>query len=137
MFRVWYTIGLGAEARQGWLNEQCHRLKHAGGAAVLRELHSLEPQPRSDAARETLRKTLGYFANHVHRMDYPTYLANGWQIGSGPIESSCKRVISHRMKCGGMRWREPGANGVSHLRALYLSDRVCWQSHWAPNHLQT
>ena len=26
-------------------------------------------------------------------MDYPTYQAKGWAIGSGPIESACKTVI--------------------------------------------
>ena len=37
--------------------------------------------------RESVRKVhgevVGYFENHVHRMDYPTYRAKGWAIGSG------------------------------------------------------
>ena len=29
---------------------------------------------------------------------------NGWQIGSGPVESACKTVVGNRLKGGGMRW---------------------------------
>lgn len=40
----------------------------------------------------------------IHR-----YRANGWQIGSGPVESACKTVVANRLKGGGMRlvqrWR--------------------------------
>jgi len=43
----------------------------------------------------------GYFANQAHRMNYPEYLAKGWQIGSGPIESACKMVVGQRLKGAG------------------------------------
>ena len=43
-----------------------------------------------------------YFRNHHHRMDYPSYRARGWQIGSGPVEAACKTVIGQRMKGSGM-----------------------------------
>jgi len=128
-----------AEARQGWLHQQCHRLKHSGGAAVLKELKSLDVTDRTAAVQELHRQQVGYFENHAHRMDYPTYVANGWQIGSGPVEAACKQVVSRRLKSGGMRWSEPGSAALCHLRALYLSDRACWNSHWASNaadHLQ-
>ena len=44
-----------------------------------------------------------YFENQSHRMDYPDYVAKGWAIGSGPVESACKTVIGQRMKGAGMR----------------------------------
>ena len=65
-------------------------------------------------------------------MDYPAYVRNGWQIGSGPVESACKTVVGNRLKGGGMRWGENGADAVCHLRALYLSEPVCWDSFWNP-----
>ena len=58
--------------------------------------------------REAHRQVLGYFANQVHRMDYPAYRAKGWQIGSGSVESACKQV-GHRLKGTGMRWSPEGA----------------------------
>jgi hypothetical protein len=74
-----------------------------------------------------------YFHNHEHRMDYPRYVAQGWQIGSGPVESACKTVVGNRLKGGGMRWGQAGSNAVCHLRALYLSDPPCWDSFWNPS----
>jgi hypothetical protein len=117
-----------AEADRGvW----CHRLKHQGGAAVLAALRGLEVRGR--AARECLQEVVTYFTNQVHRMDYPAYRAKGWCIGSGVVESVCKRVVGQRLKGAGMRWGEDGADAVCHLRALFLSDKGQWEAFWYPN----
>ena len=84
--------GAGTEAAQACHREWSHRLKHEGGRVMLDELHGLAP-PRSGSAREVWEATVTYFENQVHRMDYPAYRAKGWQIGSGPVESACKRVV--------------------------------------------
>lgn len=73
---------------------------------------------------------LGYFRNQVHRMDYPTYEANGWYIGSGAVESACKTVVGQRLKGSGMRWSEPGSHAVCHVRALYRSEHSQWTDFW-------
>jgi hypothetical protein len=118
-----------AEAlRAGW----CHRLKHEGGPAMLEALQALDVRGRK-AARETYAGVLTYFQNQVHRMDYPTYLANGWQIGSGPVESACKTVVGQRLKGGGMRWGADGADAVCHLRALFRSEPSQWDGFWHRN----
>ena len=120
-------------ARQGWLEEVCHRLKHEGGTTVRRCLEALDLSSASLMVREVHRRQVQYFRNQEHRMDYPRYVANGWQIGSGPVESGCKTVVGNRLKGGGMRWGEAGANAVCHLRALYLSEPACWDSFWNPS----
>jgi hypothetical protein len=122
-------------ARQTWLDDVCHRLKHEGGPTVRRWLEQLDLENTPAAVREVHRQQVQYFRNHEHRMDYPTYLRNGWQIGSGPVESACKTVVGNRLKGGGMRWGEDGADAVCHLRALYLSEPCCWDSFWnsSPN----
>jgi hypothetical protein len=124
--------GENEPARQTWLDDLCHRLKHEGGPAVRRRLAELDLATASAAVREVHRQVVGYFRNHEHRMDYPTYVRNGWQIGSGPVESACKTVVGNRLKGGGMRWGEDGSDAVCHLRALYLSESVCWDSFWNP-----
>src|SRR5437763_6364257 len=61
---------------------------------------------RGRAARECPARGTGYFANPVHGMDYPSYLARGRQIGSGPVECAGKTVIGQRRKgvaCAGER----------------------------------
>lgn len=116
--------------RKSWLDAQCPRLKHAGGAAVLDTLEALDVSQRSLAVQEVHRRHVGYFRNNVHRMDYPTYVERGWQIGSGPVESACKTVVGNRLKGGGMRWGEAGADHVCRLRALHLSEPNQWQAFW-------
>jgi hypothetical protein len=108
----------------------CHQLKHEGGASVLAMLKQLESSEACAAARAAHADCLRYFENHQHRMDYPRYLANGWQIGSGPVESACKTVVANRLKGSGMRWGEDGSDAVCHLRALYLSEPGQWEAFW-------
>lgn len=127
--KAWH--GLETEAATTQHQTWAHRLKHEGGQAVLEELRVLSVPPR---ARKVWRETVTYFANQVHRMDYPRYLAKGWQIGSGPVEAGCKIVIGHRLKGAGMRWSQTGSDGVAHLRALFLSERTQWAAYW--NHRQ-
>jgi hypothetical protein len=117
------------DRRQQWMDKACHKLKHKGGSAVLAQLQEmeLEIEPKS---RELHRQTVGYFANHQHKMDYPRYVANGWQIGSGPIESACRTVVGDRLKASGMRWSDEGADGVCHMRALSRSEPDQWDEFW-------
>lgn len=109
-----------------------HRLKHAGGAAVLADLEALDLADRADAVRETHRQLCGYLRNNRHRTDYPTYLDHGWEIGSGEIESACKTIVGHRLKGPGMRWRERGTTALCQLRALFKSERQLWDRYWHP-----
>lgn len=118
-------------AREEWLGLWCHRLKHEGGAAVIEGLRGLKV--RGAAARGALAEVLRYFGNQVHRMDYPRYVAKGWSIGSGPVESACKTVIGQRMKGSGMRWGEDGADQIAHLRALFKSGDRQWDAYWQPS----
>lgn len=109
----------------------CHRLKHEGGAAVLADLKEIDVSGRSGLVREAHRGLLVYFENQAHRMDYPSYRARGWLIGSGPVEAACKQVVGARMKGSGMRWGEAGADAICHLRALFRSEKGQWDAYWA------
>lgn len=109
----------------------CHRLKHEGGEVVLAELGRIDVSSRGATVQEAHRVLLVYFGNQVHRMDYPTYRAKGWLIGSGPVEAACKQVVGQRMKGSGMRWGEAGADAVCHLRALFRSEKSQWDAYWA------
>ncbi len=124
------VFGEGSEEGKKWLDERCHQLKQEGGAAVLAELEALDVSSRSDAVQEAHRCETNYFRNHQHKMDYPRYLANGWQIGSGPVESACKTVVNARLNASGMRWGSPGSDALCHLRALYLSEPTQWHAFW-------
>lgn len=118
-----------AAAAEALTGHWCHRLKHEGGAAVLAALGELATGGWSAAQREAHRELLGYVGNQAHRMDYPAYVAKGWQIGSGPVEAACK-LVGQRLKGAGMRWGEQGADTVCRLRALYRSEASQWDAFW-------
>ena len=113
------------------LADWCHTLKHAGGQCLLRVLEKLKRHRMTEEARVEHDKVRTYFRNHVERMKYPEYVREGWQIGSGSIESACKTVVNQRLCLGGMRWSEAGSDAVAHLRALYRSDPDQWDGFWA------
>jgi hypothetical protein len=121
-------------ARQAWLREATGVLYERGGEALLAWLRVLTLPPRTAApVHEELRKLIGYFESNRHRTDYPTYRANGWDIGSGPTEAGCK-IIGERLKGSGMRWVEEGAATVAALRALYVSGGHVWDGFWSQAH---
>lgn len=65
---------------------------------------------------------LGYFTNHQARLDYPTYLREGWPIGSGAVEGACKYLVTDRFKGTGMRWNLATAEPLPRARAALLTN---------------
>lgn len=107
-----------------------HTMKHEGGQRILEIIEELPIPPRKRVLKEKRAEVINYFQNNVHRMDYPRYVANGWSIGSGAVESACKTVVGQRLKLAGMRWREYGTDSMCHIRALYKSEQSQWQAFW-------
>ena len=118
------------DARQQQTQAWCHTLKHEGGESLLQELEAQDMSRASPQTVEAHRLLLGYVRNNQHRMDYPKYISQGWQIGSGMVEAACKTVVCQRLKESGMRWREPGTTALSQLRALYKSEPKLWKNYW-------
>ncbi len=61
-------------------------------------------------------------------MQYPTYQADGWPIGSGIVESGNKVVMQARLKGAGMRWEDSHVNPMLALRTSVCNDR--WDEMW-------
>ena len=115
--------------REKLVTSWCHTMKHEGGQRILEVLRA-HPLPRKKLVQDKHAEVLSYLASNVHRMDYPTYLAHGWLIGSGVVESACTTVVGQRLKQAGMRWREYGTASMCHLRALFKSEPSQWQAFW-------
>ena len=64
--------------------------------------------------------------------NYPLYVEQGLQIGSGSAESGVKQVVGVRLNQPGMRWNAEHAEPVAHVRAAILSDR--WDDFWSDFH---
>lgn len=108
------------QRRDKWLEQVKDDLWQGDLTAVIDACQSycqLDLKVDDDPAQQAVR----YFHNNRHRMDYPTYRANGFQIGSGTIESGVKQIASQRMKVSGARWNLDSARLVSKARAAFLS----------------
>ena len=71
-----------------------------------------------------VEQALGYFVRNVSRMQYGTFRAAGYFIGSGVVEAGCKTVIGGRCKQSGMFWSESGAQNILALRCIHSSRRL-------------
>jgi len=106
------------KARQGrWAKRL---LKDKVGALIKETRRACVGQPQAAAVEEAL----GYFERNVPRMQYGTFRAAGYFIGSGVVEAGCKTVIGARCKQSGMFWSLPGAENVLALRCIHSSRRL-------------
>ncbi len=92
---------------------------------VIALLQNMKPK-RSARSQQLLCEAaisdlLTYFTDNRTRMRYDQYLAKGYGIGSGAIESAHKQLTHARMRQAGMRWSEAGARRMLALRVLLLN----------------
>lgn len=106
------------EQRQAWIDQVRTDLWEGNLAAVIAAFNRYTDHQQ---AGEAARKAATYFTNNQHRMDYPTYRAKGYQIGSGTIESGCKQIVSQRLKVAGAIWDLDNAIKTAKARAALLS----------------
>src|ERR671925_479477 len=117
--------------RTEWLERCCHELKHTPGAAALlvEEMQELANHPLSESLQEKLQRATTYFSNHQHQLEYASYHAHHFPIGSGVTEAACKTLVKQRLCYSGMRWKEKGASIVLSLRARVLT-HTRWDQFW-------
>ncbi len=125
--KAWY--GEGSDMAKRWLEARELDLLSDCVEDVIKSIRSWHPA--DEDAKEIRRVELVYLEKNENRMLYATFRANGYHIGSGLAESACKTLITQRFKQSGMRWSEPGAENVAHLRSYLLSDRQADISRFA------
>jgi hypothetical protein len=82
------------------------------------ENHSLTVSKRK---RAVLNKVINYLRNNRTHMDYQSYLAQGYPIGTGVIEGTCRHLVKDRFEQTGMHWSLQGAQVMLDLRATHLN----------------
>jgi len=120
-------FGLNSHKAACFASELLHLAKHQGVTEILLILASERKALRSVGKRKALQELINYIAKRIGQCDYPRYVSQGWQIGSGPTEAMCK-VLTYRLKGSGMRWDRQGAEPIMALIALEQSN--AWQSYW-------
>lgn len=83
--------------------------------AIIGELRELRKTHRG-GKRKKLKDELRYLEQGRHRMDYPSYRAAGWPIGSGAVEAACKHLIKERLRVTGARWKRENIPAIVALR---------------------
>jgi hypothetical protein len=117
-----FGTGMAASpASKAWLATQAHALKHDGPAPVLAAVRALPPgQHRATA--------LAYLEPRLTQIQYPTFRAAGYPIGSGLVEGANKVVVQDRLKGSGMHWAPASVDPMLALRTVVCADR--WNEAW-------
>jgi hypothetical protein len=127
-FNAFYGEGSYGAKKCGEHYRRALRDAEDGAQQVLRALQYRAKESEGRKAK-LIQTEVTFFRNHLHRMHYAQYKAQGLPIGSGVVEAACKTLVTQRMKQSGMRWGLPGGQAILTLRALRLSHR--WDAGWA------
>jgi hypothetical protein len=125
-----------AKGAGAWYERWKEALREGGVVRLIAELRehaplaSEEKDPGTgDSPRAILERCIAYFEEHKERMRYDVFRANGYPIGSGAIEGTCKHLVKGRLDGVGMRWKSPeGIERILALRTLLFNNE--WQSLW-------
>jgi hypothetical protein len=112
-------------ARQRWVDQQCHDLRHGKEKKLLKRIARL-PE-RTMPASEIIRREKNYFQSHSQRMNYQALSRRGWPIGSGSVESACAQR-QRRFKRPGQFWTEAGLRNLNAL--IEARDLNHWDQLW-------
>jgi hypothetical protein len=117
-----FGTGMTATATsKAWLAEQAHARKHAGPDPVLAAVRALPTGEPRDGA-------LAYLEPRLPHLQYPTFRAAGYPIGSGLVEGATKVVVQDRLKGSGMHWAPQSVDPMLALRTVVCADR--WDEAW-------
>jgi len=131
------VFGAGASACSEWLGTQLHELRHGDPEKVLSDLRGLkkglvveeggESSPSAEGL-EVVAGSLDYLEKRWEQIQYAEFVAKGYPIGSGMVESANKLVVEARLKGSGMHWARENVNPMVALRTVACSDR--WEEAW-------
>lgn len=108
-------FGEGSPAAMAWMAARHTELLADQVEAVLKAIAAW--QPTTPEQREVQRTEYQFVANNAFRMRYGSYRKQGYQIGSGVVESACRHVVGERLDQPGMHWSVPVAEAMVCLRA--------------------
>lgn len=82
--------------------------------------------------RNAVKSLQGHIAKCLEMLDYPRYLADGFQISPGPTEAQCNS-LTHRLKGRGRHWNRNGIDAHWAVSCL-ASNSGQWAARWQEPH---
>lgn len=123
------VYGEGTDAFLDWLTPELHELKHGQPKTVIADIRRLgESGTGGEAGKTIIAGVVAYLEKRIEQIRYAEFIAQGYPIGSGIVESGHKVVIEARLKGAGMHWAREHVNPMSALRTIICSDR--WAQEW-------
>lgn len=114
--------GESSKFRRPWVKEILEALLQGEVQWVIKELTLHRDKTNLTENRtKQLNKTITYFTNHQHKMNYDWFLKKGYPVSSAIVESTCKHLVKDRMEQSGMRWSSQGAQNMMNLRAVKIN----------------
>ena len=121
-------FGEGHPETEQWVKKRERWLWDGQTRKLLNDLHKQQKQHRG-SKRDALVGLHKYIRDNEQEMRYDVFRAQGYEIGSGPVEGACKCVIGKRLKQSGMIWTRAGSSTTLALRVAWLNEE--WEQLWA------
>lgn len=115
------------ESARCWARDRLAEAKRSDVKATLAAIAILEKRVRSPVKKKSLRGLKNYINDRREMLGYAQALHEGWDIGSGPTEATCK-TLTLRIKRPGMKWDRDNAAAMMNLMALRESGQ--WKLYW-------
>ncbi len=116
-------FGEKSKFRADWVRKMLEDLLDSKTDEVIQYLElTRDKTTLSENKQDKLNKTITYFTNHKHKMDYKGFIEKGYPVSSALVESACGHLVKKRMEQSGMRWSSQGAQNIMDLRAVKLND---------------
>jgi len=121
-------FGEGNLATKDWV--KCREaLLWAGWTKKLLDDLATQIKVHRSSKRGALESLHRYILTNEEQMRYDVFRAQGYDIGSGAVEGSCKHVVGKRLKQSGMIWSRAGSSATLALRIAWLNKE--WDELWS------
>ena len=121
--------GEGTDEASQWRHALCVTVRESGPLDAVTQLGQWAKTHRG-RKRRALQGLQSYLGKRLEMLDYPRFLAEDYQIGSGPTEAQCKSLTA-RLKGRGRRWNRSGIDAHLAISCLYHNSGQ-WTTYW-PN----
>lgn len=119
------VLGEKSTIRSTWVRGVLTDLLNSKVIKVIKDLEQIKSKGRlSESKQKQVEKTITYFTNHQHKMDYKTYIEKGYPVSSALVEAACGHLVKERMEQSGMRWSSDGAQNIMDLRAVKINGDI-------------